>query len=151
MLVVFLISQGYANTLKEIFEIKGILSLYNICEKINEKTIIDDVSLLSRFLYHNDRDFEDCCQALILCKKLSDTSTLKNTDESLCIKSIKCVLGHLLIIKSYIYSLYKNKLSETDCEFFKRLDVSCLVKEINKLEQNKKTKTEDIISSCTVF
>lgn len=151
LLIISLISQGYASPLKEIFEMKEISSLYNICEKINIKTITDDISGLSRFLYHNDRDFDDCCQVLILCKRLSDKPELKNTEESLCVKSVKCILAHLLKIKSCIYSIYRDKLSESDCEFFEKLDVSCLIRKINKLEQDRKAKTEGDSSPCTIL
>lgn len=151
LLIISLISQGYANTLNEIFEIKEISSLYNICEKINKRIIGDDISVLGRFLYHNDRDFDDCCQVLMLCKRLSDKPELKNTEESLCVKSVKCILAHLLKIKSCIYSLYKDDLSASDCEFFEKVDVSYLIKTINKLEQNRKAKMEGIISPCTIL
>lgn len=151
LLIVSLISQGYASTLQEIFGLKEISFLYNICERVNKKTIADDISALSRFLYHNDRDFDDCCQALILCKRLSDKPELKNTEESLCMKSVKCILAHLLKVKSCIYSLYKDDLRESDCEFFEKLDVIYLIKTINKLEQDRNAKTKGIISSCTIL
>lgn len=147
----FIVPQIYANTLKEVFAIEEISSLYAICEKINKTPVPTDIARISSFLHHNDRDFYDCCQTLVICKKLSEDPSLKSTDETLCIKSIKCILSYLLLTKSCIYPLYKNELNETEGNFIENLKIEDLLKQINELEQKKSLKEESVDSTCTIF
>lgn len=148
--MLFIALKSYAGPLKEILEIEDISSLCAICEKLNETSVSDDLSCLVSLLHHNDRDFEDCCTALVSCKKLSSDPTLKSKDEALCIECIRCILGHLSRVKSCIYGLYKSRLNEFDREFFEKLDVPRLIKKINKIEQRKEPKNGNVFSNCAI-
>ena len=150
LMLLFTTSKGYANLLKEVLEIKDISALCIICEKINKTPVSDPISYLVLFLRHNDRDFDDCSKALVVCKKLSNDPTLENKNEILCIKCIKCTLGHLLLVKSCIYELYKNDLNELDREFFEKLDVVSLMEKIKEIEQRNETKNKNTSSNCTI-
>ena len=139
------------NILLEIFEIKEIQSLFIICQKIYKEPILYTVENLSSFIYHNDRDFYDCCKALIICKKLSEGNKLKVIDENICIKSIKFILGHLYLTKSYIFQLYESQLVQSDRVFFEELDVVKVIHLIDEIEQKREIKEGSIFSNCTNF
>ena len=142
----------YPSMVRRILEIRDISTLCDICEKINGMPVLDNnsTSSLSQFLYHNDRDFEDCCEALLLCKNLCYSSILRKEEEDLCLKSIKCVLCHLYKVQTCIVSLYESKLDKAEGEFLKKLDVISLIKEIDLIVQKEKAK-KDIFHNCALF
>ena len=140
----------WGSVVKKILEIRDISTLCVICEKINEMPVLGNISRLSQFLYHNDRDFNDCCEALLLCKNLCYNSILRKKEEDLCIKSIKCVLCHLYKIQTYIFSLYGNKLDRSDWEFLEKLDIIRLIKEIDVIDHKENAK-KDIFHNCVLF
>lgn len=151
VLVITPVLNSHAGALKEVFAVENILPLCAICEKIGGPYDSSEVSALSRFLYHNDRDFSDCCRVFQLCKTLSDSSVLENKVELQGIKCIRYVLAYLHTWKAGILSGYRDKLDESDYNFIEKLDILPIIKKIKEIEQKEEDRKVSTSSPCNIF
>lgn len=150
-LVITPILDSYAGALREVFALENVLSLCTICEKIGSPYDSSEVSALSMFLHHNDRDFSDCCRVFHLCKTLSDGPILKNEVEIKGIKCIRCVLSYLYTHKTAILSVYRDKFDESDYNFIEKLDILPIIRKIKEIEQKEEEQKISTSSPCNIF
>lgn len=141
-IALILASNAYANSLKTIFALDEMCFLYSICDKVRfeRSDVHDKIRELGQFLYHNDRDSQDCFQILCVCKALSEGPRLNPSDEKQCIRCIKCAVCYLLINRSVIVSLYKDRLNDSEIDFLEKLDTNSLIRQITAIEQEEANK-----------
>lgn len=133
-IVLNFVQLGYANVLQKIFAEQEFEKLSNICKKINSEPINNcDTTKLDHFLWHNDRDFLDCCQIYNFCKYLASIDISSDTEKQ-CLTCLKYVLAYLTTKKQAILHVYKHRITKKDSEFLKKLDEMGLLSKIREIE-----------------
>jgi hypothetical protein len=108
--------------------------LCTICEKAlinsgrNIKELNNDIiqvfgksTFLRKYLYHNDRDFTDCCEIFYFIKNFKDSS-LTAKEQKLTLFVTEVALNYLMK-HLYVFSFPEYKLSEEDIHFVNNLNL----------------------------